>query len=331
MSKTLNAGVIGLGVGERHIYGYNSVPGCRTSIICDINEDKLNSVGNRTGVPRLPTDPSTILSDPDVDIVSIASFDEFHSEQVIQALNAGKHVFVEKPLCLTQAELSRIDRAYRASRARGLHLKLSTNFILRMEERFIKLREKISDGKLGEIYAVEGSYDYGRMRKLVNGWRGSTKNYSIMHGGGIHIIDLLQWLTGEKYHVQHAISNKASTKNSAFIPHDNIISIGRFGKSITGKISANFGSQTQHFHQIRVYGTKGTFIQDCGDARYYFDSEPETILELDLTKFPSSQKGDLIPEFVRSIINNTPCSIEYQDVVNVMKSSIAIENLCVEP
>ena len=72
-------------------------------------------------------------------------------------------------------------------------------------------------------------------------------------------------------------------------------------KKIIGKISTNFGSQTPHFHQIKIYGTKGTFVHDCGVGNYYFGSEPNEKKEIDKTSFPSTKKGDFIPNFVEAI------------------------------
>ena len=320
----LNVGVIGLGVGEQHIYGFQKSKYADPILICDFDEKKLTDVAIRSGIKNSTTDAEQILTDPNIDIVSIASFDQFHAEQVIAALRNGKHVFVEKPLCLTRSELDDISKEYAQTKKLGLNLHLSSNFILRREERFIKLKKRILDGGLGEIYSVEGSYDYGRLKKLTGGWRSSVRNYSIVNGGGIHILDLLQWLTEEKFSVISAISNKASTLDTAFKPDDNVIAIGNFGKKIIGKISTNFGSQTPHFHQIKIYGTKGTFVHDCGVGNYYFGSEPNEKKEIDKTSFPTSTKGDFIPNFVEAIFFEKKQEIDFETVHDVMHTSLEI-------
>ena len=323
----LKAGIIGLGVGEQHIYGYRRSEYSEPVAICDLNIEKLTEVSNRSGIKYVSTCAEDIIDDPEIDIISIASFDECHATQVIRALEQGKHIFIEKPLCLTRQELNDICAAHKKSSEGGRLLHVSSNFILRHEVRFTKLRNRILGGQLGKIYCVEGSYDYGRAHKLVNGWRSCTDNYSVMHGGGIHLIDLLQWLTGCKFAVASALSNKGSTKNSEFKPVDNIISIGRFGDDIIGKISANFGSQTPHFHQIKIYGTKGTFVHDCGVAKYFFGSEANVIKELDATQFPSAGKGDIIPRFVEAIFTQCPQKIDFNRVQDVMRTSIEIDEL----
>ena len=320
----LRVGVIGLGVGERHIYGFNRSLHAKTTKICDRDKEKLADVSARSGVKDMTVDANDILLDPKIDVVSIASYDEYHAEQVIMALNTGKHVFVEKPICLTEHELDSICEAYERSQKRVKKPKVSSNFILRREERFLKLKKRVEDGDLGEIYAVEGSYDYGRVRKLINGWRANTKHYSVMHGGGIHILDLFEWLTGQKFVPYSTLANKSVTNQTKFQPNDLILSIGKFGDNILGKISANFGSQTEHFHQLKLYGTRGTFVHDCGSASYFFGSEPEVVRETDNSPFPSSMKGDLLPDFISAIIDDAPLPIDFHHVEKIMRTSLAI-------
>ena len=104
----LKAAVIGLGVGEQHIYGYNSHSQCKTVALCDSNPAKLAEVAQRHNINYLSTNADHILSDPSIDIVSIASYDDVHADQVLLAIENGKHIFVEKPLCLSEYELQRI-------------------------------------------------------------------------------------------------------------------------------------------------------------------------------------------------------------------------------
>lgn len=326
----LKVGVIGLGVGERHIIGFDGTGQAKTHFLCDIDSKRLSEVAHRRNIVNTTTNADDILSHPEIDIVSIASYDQDHAEQVIKALNNDKHVFVEKPLCLNQAELDAIKTANKEALMRGKSLKLSSNFILRKEARFVNLKSRIEAGEIGDIYLIEGCYDYGRVQKLVSGWRAKTPDYSIMHGGGIHLLDLCQWLTGEKFKPKAAIAHKSVTNGTDFAPPDTILSIGNFGDNIIGKIGANFGSQTAHFHQIKVYGSKGTFIHDCANTSYYFGSEPNVTVERDETIFPSSNKGDLIPDFLKAIQKNASLEIDFEHVDQIMQTSIDIDTMALD-
>lgn len=90
--------MIGLGVGEKHIAGYQSDQRCHVTMLCDTSRSKLSEVGSRHPDCSLTTQPKDILTSPDIDVVSIASYDNCHRDQIVLALQHGKHVFVEKPL-----------------------------------------------------------------------------------------------------------------------------------------------------------------------------------------------------------------------------------------
>ena len=85
----LRAAVVGLGVGERHIAGYERDPRCRVVALCDIDETRLAEVGARHPRCKLTSDPSEILTDPSIGVVSIASYDDAHYAQVMTALAQG--------------------------------------------------------------------------------------------------------------------------------------------------------------------------------------------------------------------------------------------------
>ena len=100
----LRVGIIGLGVGEQHIAGYEAHPAARVTALCDMDAARLGEVAERHPGRRLFTDAAELIADPELDVVSIASYDSSHFEQAASALRAGRHVFVEKPLCLSSAE-----------------------------------------------------------------------------------------------------------------------------------------------------------------------------------------------------------------------------------
>src|SRR5260370_31647505 len=184
------AAVIGLGVGEQHIAGYRAHPGVEVVAVCDTDPAKLELAAERYPELRPTATAEDLLTDPEIDVISVASYDDAHFEQVRGALSHGKHVFVEKPLVLHAAEAGELAELLRAHP----ELRLSTNLPLRLSPRFVRVRELIAAGELGELFHLEGDYDYGRRHKLTEGWRGRIPYYSAMLGGGIHIVDLLTWM-----------------------------------------------------------------------------------------------------------------------------------------
>jgi predicted dehydrogenase len=107
-ASILRAAVIGLGVGEQHIAGYEVDSRCKVSTLCDFDATKLAQVARRHPGKILAQSAEDVLANPDIDVVSIATYEDVHCEQVVAAVEMGKHVFVEKPLCLSFVELERI-------------------------------------------------------------------------------------------------------------------------------------------------------------------------------------------------------------------------------
>ena len=320
-NSAIKVGIIGLGVGEQHIYGYELHPKCKVVKICDFNKDKLSEVKQRHPNCKAELDPNEILNDPSIDIVSIASFDNFHFSQIMQALDNDKHVFVEKPLCLTRDEYEGIVEKLKEKN----HLQLSSNLILRKTNRFRKLRKKIVNKELGNIYLYEASYDYGRIHKITSGWRGEIDNYSVMHSGGIHLIDIILWLSNQKIIEVNAISTKIATANSNFRYQDCISAQLKFEDGAIGNVTANFPSVTKHGHRLVIHGDLGTFYHGPLGSAYFFDRAADSKPIINNDNYPGVKKGDMIFSFVESILNSTNPEVTKNEVFEAMNVSLAIE------
>jgi len=317
----LNAAVIGLGVGERHIYGYETEPRCRVIALCDINAEKLQEVGHRHPGKKITQDPEEIFLDTNIQVVSVASYDDVHCSQVVAAIKGGKHVFVEKPLCLTRWEYETIADTLN----QHPKTKLSSNLILRKTPRFLGLKNRLSKGELGQIYYLEGDYDYGRVHKITEGWRGQIPNYSVVHSGAIHLIDLLCWLTGQRVWEVFAYGNRIATHHTSFKGNDLVAALLKFENGAIAKVTANFACNTPHFHRVSVYGTSGTF-QQSHSGTVYLQSRDAGVPPQQVTDaYPGATKGDIIPSFVRSILDNEVADVTAQEVFDVMAISLAIE------
>jgi predicted dehydrogenase len=319
--KRLRAAVIGLGVGEAHIAGYAGHPACDVVALCDFSNDRLREVGARHPATALRASADEILDDPDIDVVSIASYDNFHYEQIIKAITNGKHVFVEKPLCLREAEARHIRDVLRANP----RVRLSSNLILRRSPRFIALKERIDRGLLGELFLVEGDYHYGRLHKITEGWRGSIDFYSVVYGGAIHIVDLLLWLTGRRIVEVAAYGNQIASRGSQFRYNDTVVSVLKFENGLIGKAGVSYGCVRPHFHGLSVYGTAGTFVNGQPDGWLYESRDPKAAPQRVDDPYPAVQKGDLIASFVESIVSGSKAIVGEEDVFRTMSVCLAIE------
>lgn len=321
MGKQLKVGIIGLGVGEKHIEGFRSHPACEVTALCDFSADKARKAAKRYPYLRITRRADKILKDPSIDVVSVASYDNYHFGQIMLAIKNGKHVFAEKPLCLYENEAARI----RAALERNPQVKLSSNLILRQSPRFRYLKGLINRGGLGDIFYVEGDYNYGRLQKITEGWRGKIDFYSVVYGGGIHIIDLFLWLTGNRIVEVEAYGNRIASKGSRFKYNDMVAAILKFKNGLIGKMSANFGCVMPHFHNLAVYGTKATFVNGATEGLLFKSRSPGARPQKICAAYPGVHKGDLIYSFIDSILGNSRPEVSAEDTFASMSVCLAIE------
>jgi predicted dehydrogenase len=317
VTRPVRAGIIGLGVGEQHVKSYCAIPGVEVVAVCDVDADKLKEIGERYGVPRRTQNWRDITEASDIDVVSICSFDDGHAEQAISAFRGGKHAMVEKPICLTRKEEEALLRAQQDSGKR-----ISSNLILRGEPRFAELRTRIKAGEFGEIFHVEGDYVHDILWKIITGWRAKMHFYSVIYGGGIHLIDLMRWMLDDEIKDVAAFGNRISAAPQGGRIDDCVVSLFHFNRGATGKTLSSYGPRRTKFHALNVYGTKLTFINDRPHAKLFSGDEDanESVIR---TPYPSAEKGDLIPDFIEAIRDDREPLVSARDVFRTMDVCLA--------
>ena len=294
---TLGAGVIGLGVGEQHAAAYAAHPEARVVALCDIDEERLRTVAAKHPDARTTTSAEELIDDPEVELVSIASYDSFHYEQVRRALERGKHVFVEKPVCQHEKQARELWELLRANR----ELKLSSNLLLRVSPRFELVKRWVDEGRFGRLYYLETDYEYGRLHKLTDGWRGDLDVYSVTLGGAIHVVDLLLWLTGDRVAEVSARANRIASEGSKFRFNDLVVATLALESGAIAKVAANFGCVHPHFHELKLFGTEATFVNGLDAGTLWTGRGEDAVPERVDAPYPGVRKGDLIASFVDAV------------------------------
>ena len=334
--NNLNIGIIGLGIGESHIKGYLSHSNCNVVSLCDFDDDTLNKAKEKYPDYKLTKNADDLLYDPSIDVISIASYDNFHYEQIIKGINNDKHLFVEKPICYFEKEAKEIyDKLKRKP-----HLKFSSNLILRKYERFEDLKEKINSKELGKLSFISGGYNYGRLNKITNGWRSKMDFYSGVISGGIHIIDLMLWLTKDTVTEVFSYGNNIQSKGTDYKFNDMIVTTMKFSSGMVGSLTVNLGCVHPHFHSFEVYGTKASFINDFNYAKFYNERDNKNINENRLkspeisvyngltklnTSYSVSNKGLHLNNFINSILSGEAPSVTSQQIFDALSICFAIE------
>lgn len=185
-------GVVGTGgIAGCHLKAYQQNPRADLIAVCDINAERAAQVAEQWGAGRSYTDPAELFADADVDAVSICTWNDTHAELAAAAVEAGKHVLVEKPMSRTYAEAQRLEDV-----ANAHDRILQVGFVRRHSANCRVLKSFIDEGELGELYYGKASC----LRRVGNpgGW---FADKAISGGGplidiGVHVIDLCWYLMG---------------------------------------------------------------------------------------------------------------------------------------
>ncbi|HHW09944.1 MAG TPA: Gfo/Idh/MocA family oxidoreductase [Firmicutes bacterium] len=191
----LRIGVIGVGGRGRIARHWQNSDRAEVVAGADVSQEQLQAF-QRDINPQafITTDYRELLTRPDVDAVAVTSPDFTHEEYAVAALEAGKHVFCEKPLAITIEGCDRILRAWKAS---GKHLMVGFN--MRYMNMFRVMKEIVGSGVIGEIKAVWVRHFVGMGGDFYyHDWHGTRKNTTgLLLQKGSHDIDIIHWITGK--------------------------------------------------------------------------------------------------------------------------------------
>jgi len=193
-----------------------------------------------------------VLADDRVDVVNISGPNHVHTPQGIAAAEAGKHLLMEKPMCVSLEE----NRALRDAVDRA-GVKSVVSFVLRWNPLFDNLKALLAAGAVGELFYVEVDYWHG----LAEWWTGFEWGRTLASGGstmltgGCHAVDAIRWFAGEEVVEVAAFANN---KKGKFEYDANVVAILKFESGAIGKTSALFDADMPYSFNIDLAGTEGT-------------------------------------------------------------------------
>ena len=312
----INAGIIGMGIGQKHFDAIEGYKKSQVSVICEKNRSKLNSLKKKYPSKLITNDENKIFKNKKINLVSIASYDNYHFNQIVKGLNNKKNLIVEKPLCLNLSELKKINNLLKKNK----NLFITSNLVLRVNSLFKKIKKITKNNN--EIFYIEADYIWGRRQKLY-GWRSKTKNYSLIHGAAIHMIDLIMWLTSLKPKTVYAIGKKKFTKKSKFKKNNLVVMLLEFPKDILVKITANSLAVHNHFHEVKVFYNNKTF-ENNNLGSYLFKNNK--ILKIKSNYPDNKNKKRMIQNFIDYLKNRSIKKIiSHKEQIDLMSVCISAE------
>lgn len=259
----LNVGIVGLGwVAGAHIETFKTVEGANVTAICSRREHDESELEATYGVPlKAYTDYDAMLADPDVHIVDICTPHPFHAGQAIAAAQAGKHLIIEKPICLTYADAKAIRDAIREA---GVNVCVC--FECRYSAHFTLIRSVIDEGLLGDLHYGEVDYYHG-----IGPWYGQY-NWNIKKdfGGstlltaGCHALDSLLFFMDGK--VEEVTSYHTQSKGKDFQPYEyktTSVTILKFeGDDKIAKVTSCVDCLQPYYFHVHLVGSEGSFLDN---------------------------------------------------------------------
>lgn len=248
-------GIVGLGrLGKRHALNlHNRVPGAQIAAACSVVEEELDWAREELGVSATYNEYHRMLEEAAVDALFLVSSTSVHAEQIISGLEAGKHVFSEKPMGVSVEECEAVEKAVAAHREQVFLL----GFVRRFDPSYAYAKEKIDEGAIGEPFLVRSqTVDLDEYAEFQIGFVPSSGG--IFLDMNAHDIDLARWFLGSEVESVYAIGGSYAHPGFDEVNDaDNTVAVARFRDKKMAVISASRTAFHGHDTHTEITGTKG--------------------------------------------------------------------------
>ena len=305
--EKVKIGVIGCGtIGSVHTNAYAKVENAEVVALCDILPDRLAEKAKLHNIAKTYTDYNQLLADPEIEAVSVCVPNNMHAPIAIAALNAGKHVMLEKPMTLNP-DLARDIIAARDASGKQLQM----GMVWRQKEEAELVKEAIEAGRLGEIYQIRVKLIRRRGIPGLGGWF-TTKACS--GGGGlidiaVHFLDLVMWASnnwdptrvsakvyskfGSPIKDYHYVSMWAGPPkmDGTFDVDDYAAGFIRFGKKLTLSFEVAWACNAEDESYVEFLGDKGGVTCGSNTGKTIFRTEVDNRIADVEVRYDNSSDG----------------------------------------
>lgn len=307
----LRIGLLGAGrIGKVHAESIEQrVSGAKLVAIADPDPGAAQALGDLYGVGWVTEDATAVLAHPDVDAVAICSSTDTHTDLILAAAEAGKHIFCEKPI---DHDLAKIDAALTAVARAGV--KLQIGFNRRFDPTFRKLRETIASGALGDLHIL----------RITSRDPGPPPLAYIQISGGmfldmtIHDFDMARYLTGsEVEEVYTAAAVRVDPAIGAAGDVDTAVITLKFANGVIGTIDNSRRAVYGYDQRVEAFGADGmmrarnrtpttTLLADASGV--HADNPLHFFLERYMDAYVEEMRA-----FVTAVVDNRPVPVDGVD------------------
>src|SRR6267154_4349864 len=260
--KKFNVGIIGYGwVATAHIAAINSGSLGRVTAIYSSRKLESGELSNKFGgTITAYNDLDDMLANPDIHAVSVCSYPYDHAKQVIAAAKAGKHLIIEKPLCLSLPDLRAMQKAVEKAK-----IKTCVCFECRYSSQFVATKAVIDQGLLGKLHYGEVDYYHG-----IGPWYGQFRWNTRKDAGGsslltagCHALDALLLCMGNE--VKEVTSYDTKSKSRIFAPYEyttTSVTIVKFKNGAVGKCAPVVDCLQPYYFHTHLVGSEGSLLDN---------------------------------------------------------------------
>ena len=260
--KKYNVGIIGYGwVATAHIAAINATSSARVTAVYSSRELDSAKLSAAHGSPITAyRSLKKMLANPDIDVVSVCSYPYDHAEQVIAAARAGKHLIIEKPLCLSLRDLRAMQKAVKKAR-----VKTCVCFECRYSSQFLATKAVIDNGLLGKLHYGEVDYYHG-----IGPWYGQFRWNTRKDAGGsslltagCHALDALLLCMNSP--VTEVTSYDTRSHSKIFKPYEyttTSVTILKFKNGSIGKCAAVVDCLQPYYFHTHLVGSEGSLLDN---------------------------------------------------------------------
>lgn len=295
MNSSIGVGLIGTGyMGKCHALAWNSVKpvfggGAKPRLVhlAEVNTEIARAKADEFGFAKATGDWRELIADPEVEVVSVTTPNAFHAEMAIAALEAGKHVWCEKPMAVTLADVERMAATAKAS---GRVAVLGYNYIQNPLIRHIGAL--LEQGAIGDVSHVrlEMDEDFMADPEALFYWKSeASSGYGALDDFGVHPLSLLQVLFGSVTRVFAHLAKPYSTRPTkegtarAVETFDIASILFEMGGGISGVMALNRSAWGRKGRiALQIFGSKGSIV---------YDQERMNELQLYTTDGPGTERG----------------------------------------
>lgn len=259
-------GIVGTGmIAGYHAQAIRRVAGAELIGIASRSADKAARFAQEHGLSVVAGSAAELAAHPRINVVAIATPSGAHLEPALEAIRAGRHVVVEKPLEVT---LARVDALLAAAEQAGV--RVAPIFQGRFGAGAMAVRSAVASGRLGRLVLASAAVKWHRTRQYYSGWKGSLA----LDGGGavmnqaIHALDLLVWFAGLPSDVQGWTGRRVHTGIEA---EDTACASFRFPDGALGVFEATTAAWPGWSRRIELCGETGSIaLEDDRITRWDF-------------------------------------------------------------